>query len=66
MVEPDKYMNNKERDERVMPPGHITLQNTSHMHMTYTRINEYNSKVVQDTRTAGKPNKYNNIHNKPI
>ena len=52
MVEIDKYINNVENYGLVMPPGHSTLQNISHIHMTYSWIKEWNTKFVQDISAA--------------
>ena len=46
MVELDMYINNVEKDERVMSPGHTTLLNTPYKHISSTCIKEYNYRVI--------------------
>ena len=45
-VEIAMYINNSEKDELVVNPGHSTLQNTWQIHMTYTWIKELNYTFV--------------------
>ena len=46
MVELGLSINKVENDEKLMPPGHGTLLNTSQIHMAYIYIEEFNSILI--------------------